>query len=368
MKNLSNRIITISRTPIFFGNGSLSSIDKVVAKLRPDCIFILVDANTKKYCLPLLMEKTDSLETAQVIEIVEGESAKSLQHAEKIWYDLSISGAGRSSLLINLGGGVISDLGGFIAAGYHRGISYVNIPTTLMGQADAAIGGKTAVNLGHLKNQVGFFYAAKAVVIFPGFLHTLPLRHKRSGIAEIIKCALISNPALWKQMKKNPVNRLLELSVESTLWQELILAAATFKNRVVVKDYRELKLRKILNFGHTIGHAFEGYSMGSGNPLLHGEAVAAGMICAAYLSHRKTSLSLSDLEEITSYIRDGFNFLPVESFSKPPLMDIMMHDKKMHGSRLLFSLISKPGVPVINVPCDQREIIEAIDYQSSLYT
>jgi 3-dehydroquinate synthase len=369
MKNLSNRIITINRTPIFFGNDSLPSIDKLVARIRPDGIFILVDPNTMKYCLPLLMEKTESLATAKVILTNDGERAKSLQQAEKIWNELLISGAGRSSLLINLGGGVISDLGGFVAAGYHRGISYINVPTTLMAQADAAIGGKTAVNLGHLKNQVGFFYPAKAVVIFPGFLQTLPLEHKRSGIAEIIKCALIGNAALWKRLQKNPVIRLLDMPVECALWQKLILATATFKNRVVVKDYREQKIRKSLNFGHTAGHAFEGFSqMGITEPLLHGDAVAAGMICAAYLSHRKTGLSRSDLESIASYINDGFGRLPIDPLTKPQLMDIMMHDKKTHAGRLLFTLISKPGVPVLNVACGADEISEAIDYQCRLFT
>lgn len=365
MKNLSNRIITINRTPIFFGNDSLPSVDKLVARIRPDGIFILVDPNTKKHCLPLLMEKTKSLASAKVILMNDGESAKSLQHAEKIWNELLLSGAGRASLLINLGGGVVSDLGGFVAAGYHRGISYINIPTTLMGQADASIGGKTAVNLGHLKNQVGFFYPAKAIVIFPGFLQTLPPEHKRSGIAEIIKSALISNAAMWKRLQKNQVNRLLEMPVDSSLWQELILATAAFKNRVVVKDYRELKLRKILNFGHTAGHAFEGLShMGLAKPLLHGDAVAAGMICAAYLSHRKTGLSGSDLNAITTYIHDGYGSLPFDPAAKPQLMDIMMHDKKARAGRLLFTLISKPGMPVLNVSCGTDEISEAIDYQS----
>lgn len=313
------------------------------------------------------MDKCAVLLNAQIIETSGGEAAKSLQSAEKIWNELLTAGAARSSLLINLGGGVVSDLGGFVAAGYMRGINYINIPTSLIGQADAAIGGKTAVNIGHLKNQIGFFHAPKAVFIFTGFLNTLPREHFRSGIAEIIKSTLISSAASWGRLQKNPVSRILNIPVESKFWQVLIMAAVTYKNKVVVKDNRERKLRKVLNFGHTIGHALEGYSqMGPGTPLLHGEAVAAGMICAAYLSHRKTRLSQANMLAITNYIHEGFGFFPVEPSSKPTLMEIMMHDKKVYGGNLHFTLISKPGFPVINVACNYMEISGAIDYYCSL--
>jgi 3-dehydroquinate synthase len=303
------------------------------------------------------------------LEVQGGEASKSLENAEKLWLDLMAEGADRSSLLINLGGGVVSDLGGFVAAGYNRGIKYINIPTSLMGQADAAIGGKTAVNLGNIKNQVGFFHSAAAIFICPDFLMTLPEEHLRSGFAEIIKSILVSDGSLWRRLKNRPVSRMLRQPVESAFWQELILAAITFKNKVVVKDYREVKLRKVLNFGHSFGHAFESFSMmDSQVPLLHGEAVAAGMICAAWLSHRKTGLSRPALDEITNYIVEGFGRYHVGPVSLPILMEIMKHDKKMKDGKLQFTLLSKPGLPLLNVSCSQEEILEAIDFYNTTLT
>jgi 3-dehydroquinate synthase len=365
MVKLVNRIVTVSRTPVFFGKEVFPAFDRLVKSMRPSGIFILVDSNTREKCLPVLMRKTAALATAQVMEVTGGEAAKSLACAEKLWNDLLQAGAGRSSLVINLGGGVISDLGGFVAAGYNRGIKYINIPTSLMGQADAAIGGKTAVNLGNIKNQVGFFHSAAAIFIFPEFLKTLPGEHLRSGFAEIIKSILVSDGSLWRRLQKRPVSLMMSQSVESATWQDLILAAITFKNKVVVKDYREVKLRKVLNFGHTFGHAFESAMMNSKGPILHGEAVAAGMICAAWLSHLKTGLSRADLDAITKYIDEGYSRVHVDPASFSMLMEIMMHDKKMKGGQLQFTLLSKPGLPVTGVLCSREEIREAIDFYNT---
>ncbi len=364
MKNLSNRIVTINRTPIFFGINCLSSIDRFIGSLNPCGIFILVDENTRTHCLPLLLEHAPLLAHARVMEVVGGEGVKTLENAEKLWSILMAEGAGRYSLLVNLGGGVISDLGGFVAAGYQRGINYINIPTSLMGMADAAIGGKTAVNLSGIKNQVGFFHAAKAVFIFLRFLDTLPKEHLRSGLAEIVKSTIISNPVLWRRLQNYPVSRLLSQPPESAFWQKLILSAVTFKNKVVVKDYRETKFRKVLNFGHTIGHALEGYAQRVGGmPLLHGDAVAAGMISAAYLSHLKTGLAEQEMKSISRYLREGYGTIAVDSSSQAILLELMMHDKKMSGGRLQFTLMSKPGFPVVNVPCDEKEVLKSIEYQ-----
>jgi 3-dehydroquinate synthase len=367
MIKCSNRIITINRTPVYFGKDVFPEIDRLVHTLHPDGLFILGDTNTRKHCLPLLMEQADSLASATVMEIDGGEAAKTLENAEKLWHEMLENGAVRNSLLINLGGGVVSDLGGFVAAGYKRGIRYINVPTSLMGQADAAIGGKTAVNLGNLKNQVGFFHAAEGVFISPEFLNTLPEVHMRSGLAEIIKSTLISNGKLWRRLQKTPVSAMLTIPAESGFWQELILAAVTYKNKVVAKDYREKRLRKVLNFGHTFGHAFESFSIQNpGLPMLHGEAVAAGMICAAYLSFQKTGLSQDDMQSIEAYLRQGFGLFPVDPSSKARLMEMMMHDKKVLDGRLHFTLISNPGAPVLNVKCNPGEVSETIDYYHRL--
>ncbi|MEI7897345.1 MAG: 3-dehydroquinate synthase family protein [bacterium] len=368
MIKLSNRIITTQRTPIFFGNDVLPALDKIVASIRPGGIFILADLNTRKHCLPLLLERSKSVANAAIIEIDGGEADKSIENAGKIWQILMASGADRKSLLVNLGGGVVTDLGGFVAAGFQRGIKYINVPTSLMGQADAAIGGKTAVNLGHVKNQVGFFYPPEGVFIVPEFLKTLPEAQLRSGFAEIIKSVLIGNAALWRRVHKTPVNGWMNLPAEGVLWQDMILAAATYKNKVVAKDFREKKLRKVLNFGHTLGHAFESLGMQSdGEPLLHGEAVAAGIICAVYLSHVSTGLSTAEMHAVTDYIREGYRQVPFQQESGSLMLDIARHDKKNHDGSIRFTLLSKVGVPQVNTVCGDDQVLAALAYYGSSY-
>jgi len=363
--NLPNRIVTVDRTPVFTGNNALAAVDKMVHSLRQgkEGIFILVDKNTRQHCLPLLLEKTASLKDAQLLEIEEGENSKTLLTAERLWNELLVFGAGRQSLLVNLGGGVVTDLGGFVAAGFKRGIPYINVPTSLIGQCDAAIGGKTAVNMGMVKNQVGFFHPAKGVFIYPEFLRSLPACHLRSGLAEVIKCALVGNARLWRKILRRPIDDILALPPDHVLWKELVNSTVGFKNSVVMKDFREQKLRKILNFGHTAGHALETFSLaGAQRSLLHGEAVAAGMICAAYLSHHKAGLTAPGMQEITSYLAAGFPHVPVESSTVPEIVRIMMQDKKSVNGQFRFTLISQPGIPKIDIACDQAEVLEALAF------
>lgn len=339
--------------------------EKQLHDRRYQDVFILVDRNTRKYCLPMLLDHVLSLEHVPVLEIPGGEDSKSFSAAEHLWTRLLELGAGRNSLLINLGGGVVSDLGGFVAAGYKRGINYINIPTSLMGQADAAIGGKTGINIGHVKNQVGFFYPSRGVFIFPGFLKTLPAAHLRSGLAEIIKSVLIGNTSLWRRLVKHPVAELLQQPVDGGLWPGLISESVKFKNRVVMQDYRERKQRKALNFGHTIGHALEGFSQTiPGKQLMHGDAVAAGMICATFLSHRKTGLSQAHMESVVSYLRNGFPAILIEDQAKATILELITHDKKNLNGLIRFTLISKPGSPVLDVSCSQEEILEALASQT----
>ncbi|MEI6682767.1 MAG: 3-dehydroquinate synthase family protein [Bacteroidota bacterium] len=363
--NLSNRIISVDRTPVCTGKNALSAVDKLVRSLHvaKGEIFILVDKNTKQHCLPLLLDNTVSLEDAQLLEIDGGEGSKTLLTAERLWNELLVCSAGRQSLLVNLGGGVVSDLGGFVAAGFKRGIRYINIPTSLMGQCDAAIGGKTSVNMGGVKNQVGFFHPSKGVFIFPEFLRTLPPDHARSGLAEIIKCALVGNKRLWRKLLRHPIPEILALPHDHVLWKELVNSTVKLKNAVVMKDFREQKYRKILNFGHTVGHALESCSVAEGKlPLLHGDAVAAGMICAAFLSHHKSGLAAPGMQEITSYLAEGFPPFPLESSKIPEIMRIMVHDKKSFNGQPRFTLISQPGIPTVDIVCDQAEILEALAF------
>ena len=238
---------------------------------------ILLDENTRRHCLPLLETKN-----AELLEIESGEKNKHIQTCTQLWKTLIDLGADRHSLLINLGGGVICDIGGFVASTFKRGIDFIHIPTTLLAQADASVGGKTGVDFANLKNQVGVFSNPKAVFVFPQFLDTLDERQLRSGFAEIIKHALIRDKTLWHTIQSVDVNDRSGLT-------DVISQSLQIKNDIVTDDPFEKGLRKILNFGHTIGHAVESVSLRQHKKqLLHGEAVAIGMICEAYLSDRKS--------------------------------------------------------------------------------
>jgi 3-dehydroquinate synthase len=304
-----------------------------------------------------------ALAGSRVIETVAGEEAKTIDNAIRLWHELQQGGTERSGLLVNLGGGTISDLGGFLAAGYKRGMTYVNIPTSLMGQADAAIGGKTAVNLGGSKNQIGFFYAPDAVFIVPRFLTTLPAGHLRSGFAEIIKSVLTGHARLWRKISDRGVAEILSLPPDHPMWLTLIRYAAAYKNRVVMHDFHEKGIRQTLNFGHTIGHALEAFSQAAwGDQVQHGDAVAAGMICAAFLSSVKVGLPPDELQRISSFLTAGFPHMTLKPEHIRPVMEWMRHDKKNRNGIFRFTLLSAPGKPVLKVICTPGEVEEALLY------
>ncbi|MEI6455086.1 MAG: 3-dehydroquinate synthase [bacterium] len=360
--NLSGRITTTDRTRIFCGDslvpvGSfLKSAGRSVSR-----IIVLVDENTGRHCLPVLRQATPLLDSAFVLEVPAGEETKTLHTAMKIWEELLAAGADRKTLLINLGGGMITDLGGFIAAGYKRGISFVNIPTSLIGQVDAAIGGKTGVNFNGIKNQIGFFHVPAAIFIFPPFLETLPEEQLRSGMAEIIKCGLAGDPDLWHKARKIPSAQWL--SIHKKKLSDLISGTVAYKNSVVKRDFREEGLRKVLNFGHTIGHALESFSHMQGRrPLLHGEAVAIGMICESYLSNLRHGLDACALEEIRDTLDKLFPSFDFSQNDIPVLISLMEHDKKNRDGKIGFTLLRGIGASRINQSCDQTEIRASLEY------
>jgi len=360
--NLSGRVVTIGRTRIICG-GKFTSVDAFLRTKRLEIskIIILVDENTGRLCLPLLKENTTLLDDSSVLEISPGEINKTIQVATNIWNEMIYAKADRKTLLINLGGGVISDLGGFVAAGFKRGISYINIPTTLMGQVDASIGGKTAVNFGGIKNQIGFFHSPAAVFIFPEFLKTLPIDQIRSGLAEIIKYALIADPVLWHKIKR--ISDQDFIRIQDKLLLNLISKTVAFKNSIVRKDFREKSGRKILNFGHTIGHALESFSrMEERKSLLHGEALAIGMICEGYLSTMKTGLGFQETEEIKKFIKSVFSHYHFTTEDIPDLIENMEHDKKNRNGLINFTLLKSIGLARINLICNRTEIIESLEY------
>jgi len=366
MQKLSNRIVTVNRSPVIFGPDSYPALDRLVKSMHPHRVFILVDENTHQHCMPQLFNSVTTLAGAKVLKITGGESSKSFDNAVALWKELLTLGTDRSGLIINLGGGVVSDLGGFVASNFLRGIRYINIPTSLMAMSDAAIGGKTAVNVGFMKNQVGSFYPPAAIFIFPLFLETLSRDHLRSGFAEIVKSALIGNEGLWKKIKAHPVSEVLDIPADSPFWHHLILATATLKNRIVERDFREKKERKALNFGHTIGHALESYFMQTGaGELFHGDAVAAGMMGAVWLSAKKNFLSPAQLEVVCRYLREGFPRIKIENDAIPEVLGFMKSDKKRMAGLVTFTLLAKPGTPVLNIPCSEDEVTEALEFINS---
>jgi 3-dehydroquinate synthase len=335
---------------------------------KPARIFILVDENTRQHCLPVLLSNTSYLKDAEILEIPSGEINKSIETAIFLWSALMARHADRYALLINLGGGVISDLGGFVGSTFQRGISYINIPTTLMAMVDAAFGGKTGLNLGEIKNQVGTFYSPEAVFIHAGFLKTITREHIANGFAEVIKYALIEDSAMWSNLERLHLEELLlnippgDLSLE-----ELVERSVKIKCKIVEKDFHEEDSRKLLNFGHTFGHALEGLSMKDGNVgLHHGQAVAMGMILESRLSYKQTGLSGDDLDSIVSLILSNYKYYPLDEASTGKLLEYMSHDKKNRDKKLGFTLLQRPGKAVIDQYCEIETIDDALEYYRSL--
>ncbi|MCX6296422.1 MAG: 3-dehydroquinate synthase, partial [Bacteroidetes bacterium] len=265
-------------------------------KTKYSKLFILVDENSLKYCYPQLVEKIELFKEGEIIEIDSGEESKTIDVCIQIWNALSEYGADRRSLFVNIGGGVISDMGGFIASTFKRGIDFINIPTTLLSQVDASIGGKVGVDMNHLKNEIGLFNNPAAVFINSRFLNTLDKRQVLSGFAEMIKHALIADANYWIKVTNADFADLAS-------FDELIKTSVHIKNTIVLEDPKEQNIRKVLNFGHTIGHAVETLSLEqqTKSHLFHGEAVAVGMVCEAYLSHKICKLSKNNLDEITQF-------------------------------------------------------------------
>ncbi len=319
-------------------------------------LFILVDSNTHKNCLPLLGE--DIVSQAKIIEIPAGDDNKSLQSIADVWTFLSNNGASRKSFLINLGGGMVTDLGGFAASTFKRGMEYINIPTTLLGSVDAAVGGKTGINFNGLKNEIGVINPAESVIINAQFLKTLDKENFLSGYAEMIKHGLISTPEVWKHILEFDLDQVNYSSLTN-----LIDESVRVKEEIVKIDPTEKGIRKALNFGHTVGHAFESYAMKTGKPKLHGYAVAWGMIAELYLSYKKTGLDKAILREGVQLIKENYGALPITCKEYDLLYELMTHDKKNESDgRILFSLLGGIGDIKINTNVEKQEIFESLDF------
>jgi 3-dehydroquinate synthase len=307
----------------------------------------------------VIKDKIADLDNYDIIEINAGEESKDIDFCIGIWKMLIDFGADRKSLMINLGGGVISDLGGFAASTFKRGIDFVHVPTTLLSQVDASVGGKTGIDIDSIKNIIGTFTQPKAVFIAYDFLKTLPERQILSGLAEMLKHGLIVDASYWNQLKNS------DLTFPSV---ELIYHSIGIKNKVVIEDPKENGIRKSLNFGHTIGHAVETYSLlkNDGTALSHGEAIAIGMICESYLSHKKTGLSTAELNEIVDVITKLYPKYLLEESANAELYALMQKDKKNQNGQINCTLLTHIGQYSIDNICTEAELCESLAFYATL--
>ncbi|OFX73892.1 MAG: 3-dehydroquinate synthase [Bacteroidetes bacterium GWE2_29_8] len=352
--------LELNQTKIIIGERSINEIDKEIKKINYSKIFILVDENTHQYCLPKLIINSELLKEADIIEIESGESQKTLDTSFQLWEVLAEYKADRNILIINLGGGVISDMGGFIASIYKRGVKFINIPTTLLSQIDASIGGKTGIDLGSLKNMLGTFTNPELIIIDPDFLDTLDKRNIYSGFGEIIKHALIYDKKYWNKIKLIDLNNISEIKAT-------ILNSVNIKVEIVQKDPKEEGLRKILNFGHTIGHSLESIFLNSSKDFLyHGEAIVAGIICELYLSMIKLNFKEEEASDIIKFIKPNFKLNKIKKSNYDLLIDFMQNDKKNTNDNIAFSLLNDIGNCSFNIFCSQDEIIQSFDYYNKI--
>jgi 3-dehydroquinate synthase len=321
-------------------------------------VIVICDENTRQYCLPIFTQCIDN-QKINIIEIESGEQYKNTKTCEKIWQKMLDCSADRKAIVLNLGGGVIGDMGGFCASTFKRGMDFVQIPTTLLSQVDASVGGKLGIDFQGVKNAIGVFNDPKAVFIDPFFLQTLSLRERRSGFAEIIKHALIADSTQFDDLLQ--INDL-----EQADWQKIIPISLKVKQNIVQQDPFEKNVRKALNFGHTIGHAVESFFLETKNPLLHGEAIAIGMICEAFLSAEKNKLSKEALQTITDFIIKTYGKINIPNDAFSFLIKIMQQDKKNESDAINFTFLKGIGQFEINHTATEKEILGSIDFYNQL--
>lgn len=327
-----------------------------IAECEHDKIFILTDQTTHDMCLSKLQNFL-CLKGAQSIVIKAGDTNKTLDSLAEVWTALSQGGATRHSLMINLGGGMVTDLGGFAASTFKRGIDFINIPTTLLAMVDASVGGKTGINFGGLKNEIGVFSDSKFVIINTQFLDTLDHDNICSGYAEMLKHGLISDNKHWAELVGFNL-----VQPDLAQLQRMVAESIKVKERIVTEDPHEHGIRKALNLGHTVGHALESFAMKHGRPVLHGYAVAYGMVCELYLSARKTGFPTDKMHQTVRFILDHYGRLPYTCDDYPELLELMRHDKKNTSGIINFTLLGGIGDIRINQTATKEEIEEALDF------
>ena len=346
---------------VYCGSTVWSVLNEYLKKADPSSIFVLTDSNTRQHCLPKFLSEVFASSRPVVLEMPAGEHHKNIDSCMSLWTELSEKNADRNSILINLGGGVVTDLGGFVASTFKRGIDFINIPTSVLAMVDASVGGKTGVDLGSLKNQVGVVNEPSLVLLDPEFLHTLPDAHCRSGQAEMLKHGIIASEAYFDSV--------LEFDISKPNAEDLIWESVLIKDRIVTKDPMEHGLRKVLNYGHTLGHAIESHALRKNpeNTLLHGEAIAIGMILATYISSELLNFPKESLQKISTGILSLFEKRTFSGTEIKEITDLLIYDKKNSRGKIYFVLLSDFAQHRINCEVPDSLITEAFSYYENYF-
>ena len=331
-------------------------IEDAIKRCPHDRLFVLTDTTTLRLCWPLVSTMS-CFESAQMITIGDTDENKNLESLTHVWTALQQGGATRHSLLVNLGGGMVTDLGGFAASTFKRGLTYINIPTTLLSQVDASVGGKTGINFGGLKNEIGVFNCAASVILSSEFLRSLDTKNLLSGYAEMLKHGLLSNEENWAELLRFDLD-----FIDYELLGTLVAKSVSIKEHIVEADPTEKGLRKALNLGHTAGHALESLALEQGRTVLHGYAVAWGLVCELYLSAVKCDFPKDRFRQTVQFIRQHYGDFPLDCKQYERLYEFMTHDKKNEGGIINFTLLGGIGDIRINQQATKEEIFEMLDF------
>ncbi|AOW10090.1 3-dehydroquinate synthase [Flavobacterium gilvum] len=352
--------IQANNYPVHFNEIGYEKLNQHLKENKYSNLFIITDTNTNEHCLPKFLPLLETDLTIEIIEFEAGEINKNIETCIEIWNVLTELGADRKTLIINVGGGVVTDLGGFVASTFKRGVDFIHVPTTLLSMVDASVGGKNGVDLGNLKNQIGVINTPKMLLIDTQYLQTVPQNEMRSGLAEMLKHGLIFDKPYWEAF--------LDIkSIDFSGLDELIHRSVEIKNIIVMQDPTEKNIRKSLNFGHTLGHAIESYFLENEEKttLLHGEAIAVGMILESYISLQKNLISSEEYQQIKTTLKSIYDDVVFEENDIDPILELLIHDKKNEYGMIQFALIEGIGKIKINQSVENELILKAFeDYKS----
>ena len=349
----------MEKQKIIISKDLCQSLTQAIDEVKHDLLFVLCDETTERLCLPVISD-FECMRGAQLITIPATDTHKTLESLSHVWSELQHMGATRHSLMVNLGGGMVTDLGGFAASTFKRGIPYINIPTTLLSMVDASVGGKTGINFGGLKNEIGVFNNARSVILDTTFLRTMDHENICSGYAEMLKHGLINNEEMWAELLNFDLESLDNLEHLDILGR-MVAESVAVKQRIVTEDPTEQGIRKALNLGHTAGHAFESLAL-ERKTVLHGYAVAWGLIVELYLCCVKTGFPQDKMRQTVAFIKENYGRMAITCDDYPHLIELMHHDKKNQGTSINFTLLGGIGDIRINQTATEEEIKDALDF------